>query len=726
MSATRRDFLELGFLTGAALLLRVPLVEGEAVRKAAEGGPSFAPNPWIAIDSAGTVTLVADRVEMGQGARTALAMILAEELGADWTSVRIGQPIPGPDFRDMRTSGSSAVIERWNPLRAAGAVAREMLVSAAAARWSVDAGSCVSERGEIVHLPTGRRLGFGELAEAASKLPVPRQPRLKDPASFSIVGTRVTHVDAPTIARGAAQFGLDVRLPGMLYAAVRHSPVYGGSPKSYDASKARAITGVRDVVPLSEGLAVVADSSWAALKGCEALEISWDERGKGTEDSKQYWRRLEEALRRGGKPTRSEGDVEAALSSASRRFEATYRYGFQAHATLEPMNCVARVGKGTCEIWSPTQAPNQAQEEAARRLGLELDRVTVHTTLVGGGFGRRLGVDTITEAVEVARAVRAPVKLFWSRPEDLQHDMYNPAAIHELAAALDAKGYPRAWRHRSATFHLSMFGPFRADDPDLYEGSPWGGPDTPYRFDAIRVEYAPLASPVPTGAWRSVEYPSTVFARESFLDEIAHATGTDPLALRLSLLPSPGMEKVGQLTLANGDRLATVLKLAAEKAGWNAPFSKEHDGRRFGRGIACNPYHRQSMVAQVAEVSVGKEGDIRVHRVVAAIDCGRPVNPAGIEAQVEGGVIWGLSAVLRTEITFQNGRAEQSNFDDFPVLRIDEAPRIETHIVPSTIRPLGVGEQPVPPVFAAVANAVFDATGKRIRRIPIRAGDLKS
>jgi isoquinoline 1-oxidoreductase beta subunit len=724
---TRRDFLTVGAAATGGMLLSLSL-PGWARERPARG---FSPNAWIQIDPDGRVTLTVDRSEMGQGARTALAMLLAEELGADWNSIRVAHARPGPDFRNMRTSGSSAVADRWDPLRIAGAAAREMLVAAAAARWAASTAECAVETGQIIHRPTGRRIAFGAVASDAARLPVPRHPRLKDPKQYTIVGRKVAHLDAPAIAAGTAEFGIDVRLPGMLYASVVHCPVYGGTVQGFDDSAARKIAGFRGVAPISTGLAVVAESTWAALSGCEALKVQWNEGAKAREDSAEYEKRLEEALRRGGRATRSDGDAAAALEKSASRLDATYRYSFQAHATLEPMNCVARVGGGRCEVWAPTQAPNQAQEEAARVLGIGRDDVDLRVPLLGGGFGRRLGLDYVTEAVEIARAVGAPVQLLWPRAEDMQHDMYNPAAIHEFAAGLDARGRPVAWRHRCATFHLSMFGKFDPNDPDLYEGSPWGGADIPYAFDALQVEYAPLESPVPTGAWRSVEYPSTVFARESFLDEIARATGADPLSLRLRLLPSPGIEKVGRtLELPNGDRLRAVLDLAARKSDWKRPFVRARGGRRYGRGIACNAYHRQTMVAQVAEVSVGPENDVRVHRVVCAIDCGRPVNLSGIEGQVESGILWGLSAALQTRITFQRGRAEQSNFDDFPVIRMSESPRIETHIVSSDIRPLGVGEQPVPPVFGAVANAIYDATGKRIRRAPmgpeLRDGTLAS
>jgi isoquinoline 1-oxidoreductase beta subunit len=390
---------------------------------------------------------------------------------------------------------------------------------------------------------------------------------------------------------------------------------------------------------------------------------------------------------------------------------------------MEPPNGVADVRDGGCEIWVGTQAPNDAQTEAAKLLGISPERVTVHVTLLGGGFGRRLGIDYVLEAVEVSRRVREPVQVVWSREDDLRHDMYQPAQVNRLTATLDARGTPAAWRHEVADVNLTMFGDFNPNFDPAADGDPWGGYDTPYAFPSLDVSLALSPSPVPTGAWRSVTYPAAVFARESFLDEIAAQTKRDPVELRLALLPSPGAVKLGSVTVNNGDRLRTVLRLAAEKAAWGTPLPRPNDGRRWGRGIAINGYHRRTMVAQVAEVSVGAEGDVRVHRVVCAVDCGQVINRSGLEAQFEGGVMWALSA-LKGEVTFAKGATVQGNYNDFPVVRMREAPRVEVHVVPGTLGPFGVGEQPVPAVGPAVANAIFAATGRRVRRTPIRPGDL--
>jgi isoquinoline 1-oxidoreductase beta subunit len=729
MSATRRDFLRIGALSSAAALVLQFRWEADAqVVKSAAADAEISPNPWIAIDASGKVTLTAHRSEMGQGARTALPMILAEELGADWSKVEIRHAAPGPAFPDMRTSGSSSVEDSWVPLRQAGAAAREMLVAAAAARWGVPAASCRTRDGRVIGGGSGGAIGFGDLVAAAAALPVPKDPTLKAAEDYSLLGTRVRRVDGPRIVRGTAVYGLDVQVPGLRKAAIARCPVFGGKPRRWNAAAAKAISGVREVLQIPTGIAVVADDTWTALKGRDALQVEWDEGPQANDSSAAYWHRLEAALAAGGKTTRAEGDAAAALAGAPRRLVARYRYPFQAHATLEPMNCAAHVRPDGCEIWVGTQAPNEAQRDVAKLLGMQPEAVRLHVELLGGGFGRRLGYDYVIEAVELAREVPFPVQVVWTRPDDMQHDFFQPAALHEISAGLDAAGKPVAWVHRAATFHLSMFGPYKAGDPDLYDGSPWGGYDTPYAFPALRIDYAPLEAPVPTGAWRSVEYPSTVFARESFVDEVAHAAGRDPVALRLELIPSPGTVKLRTLTLDNGERLRRVVRLAAEKAGWDRPLARRRDGRRWGRGIACNAYHQHTMVAQVAEVSVGAQGDVRVHRVVCAIDCGQVVNLSGLEGQVESGVLWGLSATLLGQITFAGGRVEQHTYTDFPVMRMRDAPRIETHVAPagpSPIPPTGAGEQPVPPIYAAVANAIFAATGTRIRELPIRPAALR-
>jgi isoquinoline 1-oxidoreductase beta subunit len=527
-------------------------------------------------------------------------------------------------------------------------------------------------------------------------------------------------VDGPAIVTGLAVFGLDARPPAALVAAVARCPVPGGRAARFDPAPAKAVRGVRDVVRISSGIAVVAADTWSALKGRDALVVTWDEGENAKDTTETYWRRLEEAARRTARVTRAQGDFDKAFASAAKKLQASYRFSFQAHAPVEPMNCVADVRAGRCEIWVGTQAPNEAQKSAAKLLGIPLDAVTVHVTLLGGGFGRRLDYDYVPEAVELSKAIGKPVQIVWTRRDDMENDRFQPASINELAAALDSAGNLVGWSQQMTSFHLTMFGPYsEKGDPD--DDSPWGAYDCPYEVPSLRALYAPAKSPVPTGAWRAVDYPPSVFARESFFDEVAHASGRDPVRMRLDHLKAPD-PKIGSYTIQRG-RLKAVIELAAEKSGWSSPLPKIA-GRRVGRGIAANVYHGHTHMAQVAEVSVGDAGDVRVHRIVCAADCGQIVNLSGAEGQIEGGIIWGLSAALKTEITFKDGRIQQHTFKDFPVLRIDETPAIEVHMIASSESPSGIGEQPVPPAAPAVANAIFAATGKRVRKLPIRPADL--
>jgi isoquinoline 1-oxidoreductase beta subunit len=718
MSATRRQFLQTGAAGTAALLIEVPLFGEPTVR-------TFAPNPWLSIAEDGQVTLVVGHSEMGQGVRTSLAMILAEELEADWSGIRIAQASPGPGYDNLGTGGSDSVEDSWTPLRAAGAAAREMLVAAAAQTWKVPAAECSASDGAVAHGRTGRRLPYGELVRLASTLPVPKDPRLKDRKDFRLVGTGVRRVDGPAIVSGRAVYGLDVRIPGMRFAAVARCPVPGGKLVRFDPAKAMAVPGVEKVVEVSTGVAVVARDTFAALSGRDALAVSWDEGANASLTTAELARRLDDpsSSRHAVHRTRKQGDAAAALAAAPTRMAATYRDGFQAHASVEPQNCTAKIAGGSCEIWAPTQNPQRVQKECAELLKIPPERVTVHVTLLGGGFGRRLHADYATEAAEVARAARVPVQVVWSREDDFLGDYLHPSERADLEAGIDASGKIIAWSHRSTCFHLSMFGALDPADSDT-DVSPWGGYDTPYAIENVSAGYTEVESPIRTGAWRAVFYPPNVFARESFLDEVASRLGRDPLALRLSLLEGEPI-----LTLPNGrwkidpPRLAAVVRLAAEKAGWGSKLEAPA-GRRAGRGIACNVYHARTVIAQVAEVSVGPAGDLRVHRIVTAVDAGQIVNRLGVEGQVESGIAWGLSYALKGEITIRGGRVAETNYAEFPVLALSEMPRVETHVVDSDRPPTGLGEQPVPPVAPAVANAIFAATGKRPRRVPIRPADL--
>jgi isoquinoline 1-oxidoreductase beta subunit len=721
MPSSRREFLRQSTLRGIALVVTIPQL---GCRVASPDEP-LAAGPWIRIDDEGVVTLALDKMEMGQGVTTALPMIMAEELGANWDEVRVIQAEPGPEFTEMGTSGSGSVIDAWHNHRRAAAAARTMLVNAAAASWSVPADECLAESGEVRHRGSGRRARFGSLVVAARVLTVPTEPAFKPPTEYRLLGTRVPDPGLAQITVGRMPFGIDKVVPGMLYAVVERCPVHGGTVGHFSPERALAIDGVRQVVQVPSGVAIVATNTWAALKGRDALDVRWNEGPNADFDNAKGWHLLEAALRQPGKVARLSGDARRAMSGAYRRIQAEYRWPWQAHAALEPLNAVARVTEDRCDIWAGMQNPNAAQSDVAEALGLAPERVAIHPMRVGGAFGRRIATDFMVEAAHVSRAVRAPVQVVWTRQDDFRHDMYNPAQINRLAAGLDTRGRVIAWEHRVADLHLSMFGDFNPEYDPARDGDPWGGFDSPYAVSNMRVDLALAPSPIPTGAWRSVTYPAAVLARESFVDEIANAAGVDPLALRLSLIPSPGNETRGTLTIANGDRLRRVLQLAAERAGWTQPMSFAEPGRRAGRGIACNPYHRGTMVAQVAEVSVGASGDISVHRIISVVDGGQIINRAGVEKQFEGGVGWALSALLGPGVRFEGGRTTTASFAEYPVLRIDQMPEVETHIVDSVLRPFGMGEPPIPAVAPAVLNAVFAATGMRIRTLPIVPEDLR-
>jgi len=713
---------------GLGIAFRLPRL-GEVAEPAA-----FEPNAYIRIAPDNTITLWVTRSEMGQGVRTNLPAALAEELEVELSQVKLEQAMPGAKFKGirLRTSGSGSSSGTFMALRRAGATAREMLISAAAQAWGVERTSCKAKNATVVHVPTQRKFTYGALAERAAQQPVPANPPLKDMKDFHLIGKPLNRADGSQIVRGQAVYGFDVRGLAMLVAVMERCPYLGGKVASFDGSKAMSVAGVRHVVAIqsgiSTGVAVVADNTWAAMKGREALTVHWDRGHYPGFDSDRFIETLKAAFVQDGYPIRREGDAEQALAGSARRAEAVYEFPFQAHAPLETMNCAADVRADSCEVWVPTQTPETAYQNIIKGLGLSPESVRVHTTLLGGGFGRRLFVDYADEAVELSKAIGKPVQLIWTRSDDMRHGFFHPASVEQMRAGFSADGHISAWVHKSVGSDLSMFGlPTAEEKKDLQryarDESPWGAFDTFYNFPALKVDYVPVDSPVPTGSWRSVDYPSRVFARESFLDEVAHASGKDPLQFRMELLRPGDVLKLGDQRI-DRSRMIRVLEVAREKSAWAKAFPRSA-GRFWGRGLAVNVYHGGSYMAQVAEVSVARDfNHIRVHRIVCVFDCGFPINPAGLEGQVESGITWGLSAVLHGKIDFRDGRVVQGTYSDFQVMRMNEMPAIETHIVPSSAPPGGFGEHPVPPVAPAVANAVFSATGRRVRRLPITPAEL--
>jgi isoquinoline 1-oxidoreductase subunit beta len=710
---SRRTFLQAGAAAGGGLMLSLslPLASGHVAAAGAEG---FTPNAFIHIGGDGKIVLTMPYVEMGQGTYTSIPMLIAEELEVDLQQVRVEHAPPNEKLYGnpllggvQATGNSNAIRASWQPLRQAGATARTMLVAAAAKRWSVDPASCRAQSGEVLHAATGRRARYGELAADAARMPVPESVALKRPEDFKLIGTPAKRLDTPAKVNGTAVYGIDARPPGVKIATLAQSPVFGGRVKSVDDKAAKAVKGVRQIVRLDDAVAVVADHMGAAKKGLAALVVEWDDGPHAKLDTKQIAGELEQATLNTGAVAQNIGDTNKALAGAASKVEATYQVPFLAHATMEPMNCTAHVRKDGCEVWVGSQAVARVQAAAAKTAGLPMDKVVVHNHLLGGGFGRRLEADGVTRAVQIAQHVDGPVKVVWTREEDIQHDMYRPYWFDRISAGLDKEGKPVAWDHRFAGSSVIARWLPQAFKNGLDPDSTEGAIDLVYALPNMHVEYLRVEPPgIPTAFWRSVGPSHNVFVTESFMDELAAAAKQDPVAYRRALLD-------------NSPRAKAVLELAAEKAGWGQPLPKG-----VGRGVSLQ-FVFATYMAHVAEVEVSKDGAVRVRRVVCAVDCGTAVNPDTIQAQIQSAVIFGVTAALYGEITLRDGRVEQTNFDTYQLLRMNEAPAVEVHIVQSREPPGGMGEAGTSAIVPAVANAIFAATGKRLRKMPVDTAVLK-
>ncbi len=710
---SRRHFLKTSVTLAGSLLITVACPDAYPVAKTLGTSQPLSPNAFVRIDRDGTITLTMPAAEMGQGIFTGLAMVIAEELEVRLDQIRVeAAPADAEHFTNPRmgkqiTAGSASMRGFWEPLRRAGAVARTMLVLAAAQTWRVAPETCRAAEGVVVHGPSGRRLTYGELADKAAELPPPDPLKvtLKDPRDFRLIGTPAARLDVPDKVTGRAMFGIDVQLPGLKVAAVAASPVLGGTVASLDERMALSVKGVRQVVRLESAVAVVADHMGAARKGLAALAVVWNDGEHAGVNSSDLVRRLELASLRPGAVARNDGDAAAALASAAQRIDAVYQVPFLAHTAMEPLNCTVHLQHDRCDIWVGTQAPARAQEEAAAAAGLPRAQVFVHNLLMGGGFGRRAVADSVSQAAQIARHVDGPLKVIWSREEDIRHDYYRPYYFDRIAAGLDRAGKPVAWTHRIAGASLVKLEPAYLKG-GVDRGAVEGAATLPYTLPNLHVDFVDEQPPgVQTAFWRGVGPTHNVFVVESFIDELAALATADPLDYRLALL-------------TNAPRARAVLELAAKRGNWGAALPA-----RWGRGIAVQSAFG-GYAAQVAEVEVANDGTLRVHRIVCAVDCGVAVNPDIVDAQIHGAVIYGLTAALYGEVTVQEGRIQQGNFNDYRPLRIDEIPRVEVYRTTTAESPGGAGEVGTPCVAPAVANAIWMATGKRLRKLPFDTAQI--
>lgn len=739
ISVSRRVVLAGGSALAGGLILGFSLSAPSSAQERATNAPAnaraFAPNAWLQISPDNQITVIIDKSEMGQGIMTALAMIVAEELDGDFAQVSAKFARNDPVYKNtllgsQLTGGSTGVPSSWDNLRKVGATARAMLLEAGARELGVAKSECATELSKVIHRKSGKTVSYGDLAESAAKLKVPENVPLKSKADYTLIGKPIARLDTPAKVAASAQFGVDVEMAGLLTATVVHPPVFGSKLAALNPRKAKAIAGVRDVFEISSGVAIVADNFWRASKAAHALQITWSKSPhEGLSDAKisaQLRRRKAEA----GSIARKDGALDEALASAAKVLTATYETPYMGHSTPEPMNCTAHVTDKSCEVWVPTQAQTIAEMAAAVVTGFDARQITVHTTFLGGGFGRRIEPDVVREAVEISKRMRAPVKVIWPRAEDIQHDAFHPATVIEMRAGLAADGSLTAWSHHLiAPSHMAPLMDYHRtaripewlpdwlrtgvsqgvslviDNRVFRDQATAGAHNWPYAVKNVEVSYTREEPGVPVGNWRAVAYHYNCFAAESFIDEAAAAAGADPRAFRLALLK-------------NEPRLANVLKLATAMAQWGTALPE-----RVGRGIAILDF-KGTRVALLAEVEVASDGALKVKKVWCALDCGIVINPKTVVQQVESAVAFGLTAALKTGVRIEGGKVTQSNFHDMPMLRMSEMPDVEVQIVESSASPTGIGEAPVPVVAPALANAIYAATGKRIRKLPVTAKDL--
>jgi isoquinoline 1-oxidoreductase beta subunit len=709
IQTSRRSFLKTSAAASGGLLmgLHLPGTLGQAMA----AGTVHAPNAWVHIADNNTITILSAHSEMGQGVHTSMPMLVAEELNVELSQIKVVDAPPGEAYVNALlgaqiTGGSTSVRGSWEKLRIAGAQVREMLITAAAAHWGVDRDLIKADKGMLIG-PKGLKATYGEFAESAARMPMPEKPPLKDPKNFRIVGKRTRRVDTPAKTNGTAEFGIDVKLPGMVYATVQQCPVIGGTVKSFDATQAKGMPGVQAVVQISDGVAVVADTWWRAKKASETVKVEWDEGAGATLSDASVIDGTRQAAKTGKvlEITKPQGDVAAALKTAAKVMEAEYVSPMQSHAPLEPMNFTAHVQGNKVLLIGPTQFQQGAQGAVAGALGVKPEDITLKTTYLGGGFGRRLELDFIVQAAEISKAVNKPVKLLWTREEDMMHDFYRPAGVNQLKAGLDANGMPTALHFKVASQSVTQraFGlPKDTLDPFMAEAAVAG-----YNIANTQHDMVIHDTGVRVGYWRAVSHSMNAFANESFIDELAKAAGQDPYAYRMKML-------------AGKPRYAHVLKLAAEKAGWGKPVAA---GR--ARGIALMEGY-DSYLAQVAEVSLNKDGSVRVHKVTVAADVGHMVNPDTVEAQLQSSIVFGVGAVLKHQITLKNGRVQETNYNTYEPVRMHESPQIDIVLVKSSEKPGGIGEPGTAVAAPAIANAVAALTGKRVRRLPITAEALRT